>query len=103
MSAVIIGALIVIWLGLAMGAALLRWLGVQLHYPARLVAPLLLALVETVLFLLFVPQSELLPEGYRWPVAGVLVAMAWLVNGTVSALDWYRQHPPAEGPAPSDG
>ena len=40
--AVIIGGLIVIWLGLGMGGAVLRWLGIELHYPARLAAPLLL-------------------------------------------------------------
>ena len=59
--AVIIGGLIVIWLGLGMGAAVLRWLGIELHYPARLAAPLLLALLETLLFLLFVPGTDLLP------------------------------------------
>ncbi len=41
--AVVIGGVIIIWLGLTMGAAGLRWLGVELHYPARLAAPVLLA------------------------------------------------------------
>ncbi len=52
--AVVIGGVIIIGLGLTMGAAGLRWLGVELHYPARLVAPVLLAVLETLLFLLFV-------------------------------------------------
>ena len=63
--AVIIGGLIVIWLGLGMGAAVLRWLGIELHYPARLAAPLLLALLETLLFLLFVPGTDLLADQRR--------------------------------------
>ena len=88
--AVIIGGLIVIWLGLGMGGAALRWLGIELHYPARLAAPMLLAVLETVLFLVFVPGTELLPETWGWPMAGGLVAAAWLINGAVSGLDWYR-------------
>jgi len=97
--AVIIGGLIVIWLGLGMGGAVLRWLGIELHYPARLAAPLLLAVLETVLFLVFVPGTDLLPETWGWPMASGLVAAAWLINGAVSGLDWYRNRPVKESPA----
>ncbi len=55
--AVVIGGIIIIWLGLTMGAAGLRRLGVELHYPARLLAPVLLAVLEPLLFLLFVPGT----------------------------------------------
>ncbi|WP_287962907.1 hypothetical protein [Alcanivorax sp.] len=91
--AVGIGGVIIIWLGLTMGAAMLRWLGVALHYPARLAAPLLLAVLETVLFLWFVPGTELLPQSSGWPMAGGLAAAAWLINGVVSGLDWHRNRP----------
>ena len=57
--AVVIGGVIIIWLGLTMGAAGLRWLGVELHYPARLATPVLLAVLETVLFLLENSQKSL--------------------------------------------
>jgi len=39
---------------------------------------------------LFVPGTELLPESWGWPMAGGLVAAAWLINGAVSGLDWHR-------------
>ncbi|MED5388397.1 MAG: hypothetical protein VX793_06070 [Pseudomonadota bacterium] len=97
--AVIIGGLIVIWLGLTMAAAGLRWLGVELHYPARLAGPLVLAVLESVLFLLFIPGTTLLPEGWHWPMAGGLTAAAWMINGAVSGLDWYRHRPQTETPA----
>jgi hypothetical protein len=82
--AVVIGGIIIIWLGLTMGAAGLRWLGVELHYPARLV---------------FVPGTELLPQSWGWPMAGGLVAAAWLINGAVAGLDWHRNRPVKESPA----
>lgn len=96
--AVIIGGLIVIWLGLSMSAAMLRWLGIELHYLARLIAPLLLAVVETVLFLLVIPGTDLLTENWHWPLAGGLTAAAWLINGGVSGLYWYQNRPVAEEP-----
>ena len=64
-----------------------------------LAAPLLLAVLETVLFLVFVPGTDLLPETSGWPMAGGLVAAAWLINGAVSGLDWYRNRPVKESPA----
>ena len=69
--AVIIGGLIVIWLGLGMGGAALRWLGIELHYPARLAAPMLLAVLETVLFLVFVPVPSCCRKlgAGPWPAA----------------------------------
>ena len=97
--AVVIGGIIIIWLGLTMGAAGLRWLGVELHYPARLVAPVLLAVLQTLLFLLFVPGTALLPQSWGWPMAGGLVAAAWLINGAVAGLDWHRNRPVKESPA----
>lgn len=93
MAAVIIGGLIVIWLGLTMAAALLRWLGVELHFWARVTAPLLLAVLETLLFALFIPGTELLEASLHWPLAGCLIAVAWLVNAAVGGLYWYRQRP----------
>ena len=96
--AVIIGGLIVIWLGLSMSAAMLRWLGVELHYLARLMAPLLLAAVETVLFLLAIPGTNLLAESWHWPLAGGLTAAAWLINGGVSGWYWYQNRPQVEEP-----
>ncbi len=96
--AVIIGALIVIWLGLSMSAAMLRWLGVELHHLARIIAPLLLAVLETVLFLLAIPGTELLPESWHWPLTGSLIAAAWLINGGVSGWYWYQHRPAKEAP-----
>ena len=96
--AVIIGGLIVIWLGLTVGAALLRWLDIELHYLARIIAPVLLAILETILFLLAIPGTDLLPEAWHWPMAGGLVATAWLVNGGVSGWFWYRDRPEADDP-----
>lgn len=96
--AVIVGGFIVIWLSLTMSAALLRWLGIELHFPARISAPLLLAVLETVVFLLAIPGTALLAQGWHWPVTGGLVAAAWLVNGGVSGWYWYQQRPPAEAP-----
>ncbi|MDX1803875.1 MAG: hypothetical protein R3292_07315 [Alcanivorax sp.] len=87
---VVVGGLIIIWLGLTMGAALLRALGVQLHLPAQLAAPLLLALLETLLFLLFIPRTSLVPESWGWPLAGGLTGAAWLINATISGHYWYR-------------
>ena len=98
--AVMIGGLIVIWLSLTMGRALLRWLDIELHYPFRLVGPVLLALLETLLFLLLVPGTELLPANWGWPMAGGLTAAAWLINGTVAGLDWHGNRPPKATPAP---
>lgn len=94
--AVVIGGVIIIWLGLSMGAAGLRWLSMELHYPTRLVAPVLLAVLETLLFLLFVPGTELLPQSWGWPMAGGLIAAAWLINGAVAGLDWYHNRPVKE-------
>ncbi|MCG8439582.1 MAG: hypothetical protein MI751_15975 [Pseudomonadales bacterium] len=94
MMAVIIGGLIVIWLGLTMAAAMLRWLGIELHYLARIIAPLLLAAMETAMFLLAIPGTERLPLAWHWPMTGGLIAAAWLVNGAVSGLYWFQQRPP---------
>lgn len=96
--AVIIGGLIVVWLGLSMSVALLRWLGIELHYLARIIAPLLLAVLETVLFVLVIPGSDLLAEGWHWPLTGGLIAAAWLINGGVGAGYWYQHRPPKEVP-----
>lgn len=94
--AIIIGGLIVIWLGLTMAAAMLRWLGIELHYPARIIAPLLLAMVETLVFLFVIPGTERLPESWHWPMAGGLVAAAWLINGGVAGVYWHQHRPPKE-------
>ena len=56
----------------------------------------LLAVLETVLFLLFVPGTALLPPSWGWPMAGGLVAAAWLINGAVAGLDWHRNRPVKE-------
>ena len=64
-----------------------------------LVAPVLVALLESLLFLLFVPGTELLPQSWGWPMAGGLVAAAWLINGAVAGLDWHRNRPVKESPA----
>ncbi|WP_290522705.1 hypothetical protein [Alcanivorax sp.] len=98
--AMIIGGLMVIGLGLSMGAALLRWLGIELHYPARIAAPLLLAALETLLFLLAIPGSALVAESWHWPLTGGLIAAAWLINGGVGGLYWYQHRPPREAPQP---
>lgn len=91
MVAVIVGGVIVIWLGLSGGRALLHWLAVELHRPADLIAPLLLALLESLLFLACVPAGDLLPEPRRLPVTLALIALAWLLNGAASALIYRRQ------------
>lgn len=88
MAAVLAGGIIVIWLALSGGRALLAALGVTLHRTAALMAPLVLALAETALFLLTVAPSELLPEPQRWPLAWTLVALAWLINGAVTLRLW---------------
>ncbi|GAA5110429.1 hypothetical protein [Alloalcanivorax gelatiniphagus] len=88
MAAVLAGGLIMIWLALSGARALLAALSVTLHRPARLAAPLLLAALETLLFLLAVPAGTLLPEPQRWPLAWTLVALAWLINGAVSLRLW---------------
>lgn len=90
MAAVLAGGIMVIWLALSGGRALLNAGGIQLHWPADLVAPLLLAILQTLLFLLTVPDTALLVEAHRWPVAGVLVALAWLINGAVAGRVWRR-------------
>ena len=96
--AVIIGGLIIIWLGLTMAAAWLRWLGIELHYLARILAPLLLAVLETVLFVLAIPGTDLLPASWHWPMAGGLIAAAWVMNGGVSAWFWHQNRPQEEAP-----
>lgn len=98
--AVIIGGLIIIWLGLAMAAALLRWLGIELHYRARILAPVLLAVLQTLLFLLAIPDTNLLPASWHWPMAGGLTAAAWLINGGVSGWYWYQNRPVTEDAQP---
>lgn len=95
MAAVLIGGVIVIWLALSGGRALLTWLGVELQPPADLLAPLFLALIETVLFLLSVPAGDLLPQGQRWPLAITLTVLAWLINGAVSGWMFRRTRRPA--------
>ncbi|MAO58146.1 MAG: hypothetical protein CL543_00245 [Alcanivorax sp.] len=92
MAAVLAGGIIVIWLALSGGRALLGALGVTLHRRAALAAPPGLALAESALFLLAVPAGELLPEPQRWPAAWALVALAWLINGAVSARLWRLHH-----------
>jgi len=87
-AAVLAGGIIVIWLALSGGRALLNAGGIQLHWPADLVAPLLLASLETLVFLLAVPNTTLLDEPQRWPAAGTLVALAWLINGAVAGRLW---------------
>lgn len=91
MAAVLIGGVIVIWLALSGGRALLAWLGVELLSPADLLAPLFLALIETALFLLSVPAGDLLPQAQRWPLAITLTVLAWLINGAVSVLVFRRR------------
>lgn len=88
MAAVLAGGIIVIWLALSGGRALLAALGLGLHRNAALAAPPGLALAESMLFLLAVPAGELLPEPQRWPAAWALVALAWLINGAVSLRLW---------------
>lgn len=86
MAAVIVGGVIVIWLGLSGGRAVLQWLAIQLHGPAALIAPLVLALVETLLFLASVPSGDLFPEPQRLPATVALIALAWLINGVASGV-----------------
>lgn len=88
MAAVIIGGVIVIWLGLSGGRALLAWREVELHPPVDVLAPLFLALIETLLFALAVPAGDLLPENRRWPAAIALMVLAWLINGAVAVWVW---------------
>lgn len=88
MAAVLAGGIIVIWLALSGGRALLNAAGIQLHWPADLAAPLLLAALESVLFLLTVPATPLLEQALRWPAAGALVTLAWLINGAVAGRLW---------------
>ncbi len=92
MAAVLVGGIIMIWLALSGGRALLTAGGIQLHWPADLAAPLLLAVLETVLFLLTLPNTPLLAEALRWPAAGALVALAWLINGAVAGRLWRLRH-----------
>lgn len=91
MAAVLVGGIILIWLALNGGRALLNAGGIQLHWPADLVAPLLLAALETTLFLLALPDTPLLDDALRWPAAGILVALAWLINGAVAGRLWLRR------------
>ena len=95
MAAVLIGGVIVIWLALSGGRALLSWLGVELLPPADLLAPLFLALIETVAFLLAVPAGDVLPEAQRWPLAIALTVLAWLINGAVVGWIYRRTRLPA--------
>ncbi|MCC4310078.1 hypothetical protein LL252_16000 [Alcanivorax marinus] len=90
MAAVLAGGVIMIWLALSGARALLAAGSVTLHRNAAVIAPLLLAALETPLFLLAVPAGDLLPEAQRWPVAWALVALAWLVNGAVAARLGFR-------------
>lgn len=96
MAAVLVGGLIVIWLGLSGSRAVLVQLGVRLHGPARVVAPLVPALIETPLFLLTIPAGDVLPEHQRWPVAVVLTLASWLISAIIAG--WVaRQRPVIEG------
>lgn len=90
MAAVLVGGIILIWLALSGGRTLLASTGVQLHWPLDLAMPLLLAGLESVLFLVTVPGTALLDASLGWPVAIALVVLAWLINGTVSARLWLR-------------
>lgn len=96
MAAVLAGGLIVIWLGLSGSRAILLQLGVRLHWPARMIAPLVPALIETPLFLLAIPAGNLLPESQRWPVAVTLTLVSWLISAIVAG--WVaRQRLAAQG------
>lgn len=86
--AVLAGGVIVIWLGLSGGRAVLTSLGVRLHSPASRVAPLIPALIETPLFLCLIPGSALLPQHQGWPVAIALTLIAWLVGITLAVRQW---------------
>lgn len=93
MAAVLAGGLIVIWLGLSGSRAVLVQLGVRLHWPARAIAPLIPALIETPLFLLTIPTGNLLPESQRWPVAVTLTLASWLISAVVAG--WVARQRPA--------
>lgn len=90
MAAVLIGGVIVIWLGLSGGRAFLAWQGIELHRPVNQLAPLLLAILETVLFAVAVPVGALLPADQRGPMVITLIALAWLVNGAAAVWVWRR-------------
>ncbi len=87
-AAVLVGGIIVIWLALSGGRALLNGAGIQLHQPALLAAPILLALLETLLFLPAALTSSLLDDSQRGLAGGLLVALVWGINGAVSVRRW---------------
>ncbi|MCU5781400.1 hypothetical protein MA04_00700 [Alcanivorax balearicus MACL04] len=84
MMAVLTGGLIIIWLALSAGRTLLDYLHVELHRPAAIAAPLLLAVLESVLFLCQVPRTSLLPESGATLALSLLLALTWGINGTVA-------------------
>mgnify|MGYP000055063693 CR=1 FL=1 len=84
MAAVLVGGIILIWLALSGGRAVLNGAGIQLHRPAAMAAPLLLAALESAFFLLTLPTTPLLDESLRWPAAGALTVLAWAINGAMA-------------------
>ncbi|AFT71644.1 hypothetical protein B5T_03377 [Alloalcanivorax dieselolei B5] len=85
MMAVLTGGLIIIWLALSAGRTLLNYLQVELHRPAAIAAPLLLAVLESVLFLCQVRGTSLLPESEVPLALSLLLALTWGINGLVAA------------------
>ncbi|WP_133491372.1 hypothetical protein [Alcanivorax sp. 24] len=84
MMAVLAGGLIIIWLALSAGRTMLHYLHVELHRPAAIAAPLLLAVLESVLFLCQLPGTSLLPESEATLALPLLLALAWGINGLVA-------------------
>ena len=93
-AAVLVGGIIVIWLALSGGRALLNSAGIELHRPALLAAPIVLAAFETLLFGLTVPAAPLLEESQRGLATGLLIALAWVINGAVPVRLWLRAGTP---------
>ena len=65
-----------------------------LHRPALLAAPIVLAAFETLLFGLTVPAAPLLEESQRGLATGLLIALAWVINGAVPVRLWLRAGAP---------
>lgn len=90
--AVIVGGVLVMLLLLAMSVAMLRWVEITLHPVAACVAPLLLAVLEMVLVVCWVPETQLLAYEWRWPVAGMLLAAVLCLHGGLSAYLWWQHY-----------
>lgn len=84
MMAVLTGGLIIIWLALSAGRTLLRYLQVELHRSAAIAAPLLLAVLESALFLCQVRGTPLLLESEVPLALSLLLALTWGINGLVA-------------------